>query len=450
MSFTDILSISAQLILCLSILVTLHECGHFFPAKWFKTRVEKFYLFFDPYFSLWKKKVGETEYGIGWIPFGGYVKIAGMIDESMDKEQMKGEPQPWEFRSKKAWQRLIIMIGGVTVNFLLGFLIFAMILFVYGKSYFNTDDIKDGIYVEELGTQLGLQEGDLVYKIGDKDLKQFRSGLVTKEIILNDAKTMTVKRDGKMIELPVPADAASILTSAEYKNTPLFYARVPAVIDTILDGTLAAKMGVKKNDYLLAIDELPATYYHDYRKAITAKKGQNVTMTFLRGRDTIAMPAQLDSTATFGAYFKNDTKTFPVYKEKYGFLESLPAGVNMGVSFLKDQISAFSQMFTGKISAKDNLGSVFSIATLFDPSWNWEKFWRVTAMLSIILAFFNILPIPALDGGYVMFLLWEMITGKKPNDKFMEYVTIGGFIILITLMIFALGFDINRLLGNIF
>lgn len=450
MSFTDILSISGQLILCLSILVTLHECGHFFPAKWFKTRVEKFYLFFDPYFALWKKKVGETEYGIGWVPFGGYVKISGMIDESMDTEQLKGEPQPWEFRSKKPWQRLIIMVGGVTVNFVLGFFIFAMLLFAYGKSYFKVEDIENGIYVEELGEKFGLQNGDLVYEIGDKKLEKFKSSLVTKEIILNNASTMEVKRGGKMITLPVPDNAASLLTSREFKNVPLFYARTPAKILSVNDESLASEIGIQDDDLLLSINGNDASFYDLYRKNIEAYKGRSAELVVLRGRDTVRFNTKLDTTGKIGALFYDEDATFEASKEKFGFVESLPAGVNMGMSFLGDQIKAFSQMFAGKISAKDNLGSVFSIATLFDPSWDWEKFWRITAMLSIILGFFNILPIPALDGGYVMFLLWEMITGKQPNDKFMEYVTIGGFIILITLMIFALGFDINRLLGNIF
>ena len=445
MSFIDILSISLQLILSLSILVVLHECGHFFPARWFKTRVEKFYLFFDPYFSLFKKKIGETEYGIGWIPFGGYVKISGMIDESMDKDQMQGPPQPWEFRSKKAWQRLIIMVGGVTVNFVLGFLIYAMLLFVYGKSYYKAEDLKYGIAVDSLGMKLGLEDGDQILKVGSFEIDRYSPGTVINEIMLNDAETIEVVRNGQNTVLDLPEGIGRIFTSPENKGKTLYIPRHPHKIIKVNEGGKGDEMGLKENDQVIAINGIATPYSHNFSLEIKRYKGQQVNLDVVRANDTIQLSAQLDSTGILGIISASADEFITVSKEKYSFWSSLPAGVNEGTSFLTNQIKAFGQMFSGKIKATESLGSVFSIASLFDPTWDWEKFWKITAMLSIILGFFNILPIPALDGGYVMFLLWEMITGKQPSDKFMEYVTIAGFLLLVSLMIFALGLDVTRL-----
>lgn len=445
MSFIDILSISLQLILSLSILVVLHECGHFFPAMWFKTRVEKFYLFFDPYFSLFKKKIGETEYGIGWIPFGGYVKISGMIDESMDKDQMAGQPQPWEFRSKKAWQRLIIMIGGVTVNFILGFFIYGMLLFVYGKSYYKAEDLKYGIAVDSLGMQLGLEDGDQILRVGKVEIDRYSPGKMINEIMLNNAQTIEVIRDGSNTTIDLPEGIGSIFTSPENKGRTLYIPRHPHKIIKVAEGSKADTMGLIENDQVIGINGIPTPYSHNFSLEIKRYKGQEVELDVVRANDTLQLTTQLDSTGVLGIINASVDEFIPISKEKYSFWESFPGGVNEGVSFLTNQLKAFGQMFSGKIKATESLGSVFSIASLFDPSWDWEKFWKITAMLSIILGFFNILPIPALDGGYVMFLFWEMITGKQPSDKFMEYVTIAGFILLVSLMIFALGLDVTRL-----
>jgi regulator of sigma E protease len=439
------LSITLQMILCLSILVVLHECGHFFPAKWFKTRVEKFYLFFNPWFSLFKIKKGETEYGIGWVPFGGYVKIAGMIDESMDTEQMKGEPQPWEFRSKPAWQRLIIMIGGVVVNFILGFFIFAMILFFYGKTYFKTDDLKYGIAVEELGKQLGLQDGDIVLGVGETELYKFDPVTVTKEIVLKDAEKLTIKRDNEIIDLSVPADFAKQLTSGGMKSGSLFSVRFPMEVSRVSKNSIAEEHGLEPGDRIIKINGKNVEYSHIFFNEIRQHGGKSIDVLISRSGETLSKTIAMDSSSLLGIALESPNAFLNVSRDKYGFFESLPMGVKEGVGFLGDQLDAFGQMFRKKISAKDNLGSVFSIAKMFDPSWNWEVFWKITAMLSIILAFFNILPIPALDGGYVLFLLWEVVTGRKPNDKFMEVVTFAGFIILILLMIYVLGLDILRL-----
>lgn len=443
----EIVSIVLQLILSLSILVVLHEMGHYLPAIWFKTRVEKFYLFFDPYFSLFKKKIGDTEWGIGWIPFGGYVKISGMIDESMDKDQMNQPVQPYEFRAKKPWQRLIIMTGGVIVNFILGFFIFAMLLFTYGKSYYKNQDIKYGIAVDSLGMKLGLEDGDKLVSIGGTPVDRFSQGTISKAIIFDNAKTFEVNRGGSDITLNVPQDFALLLTSPVNKDKALFYPRVPQRIDEVSKGSIAEKSGIEKGDIIMSVNGKSTLFSHDFATEIRSHKNEEVSLMVLRGRDTLIKAVQLDSTSVIGVGLASIEKFIPQSREKYSLMQALPGGVKEGVGFLTDQVKAFGQMFKGNIKAKDNLGSVFSIAKLFDSSWSWERFWTITAMLSIILGFFNILPIPALDGGYVVFLLWEIITGKKPSDKFMEVVTMAGFIILMTLMVFALGLDINRLFG---
>ncbi|HRG19453.1 MAG TPA: RIP metalloprotease RseP [Saprospiraceae bacterium] len=445
MSFTQILSIAGQLILSLSILVVLHECGHFFPAKWFNTRVEKFYLFFDPWFSLFKIKRGDTEYGLGWIPFGGYVKISGMVDESMDIEQLKQPPQPWEFRSKPAWQRLIIMIGGVVVNFLLGFFIFAMILFTWGRSYYKNADVKYGIAVDSLGTNLGLRDGDKIVSVGGVAMDKFSAGFAVKQIVLNNANVIKVQRNGQEIDLQVPAELAGKLTTKEYKNKEIYSIRYPQKIESVKENSLGEKAGLKKGDVVIAINNNPnVVFAHEFAQEIRRHKNETVSLSVVRGADTLALTSKLDSTSTLGVGLAAPDQFLTVSKEKFSLMQALPEGVKEGTGFLSDQISAFGQMFKGKINVTDNLGSIFSVATLFDPSWTWEKFWRITAMLSVILAFFNILPIPALDGGYVLFLLIESITGKKFSDKFMEVVTTAGFLILITLMLLAIGLDINR------
>lgn len=440
----NIISIVLQVILSLSILVVLHELGHYLPAKWFKTRVEKFYLFFNPYFSLFKKQIGETEWGIGWIPFGGYVKIAGMIDESMDKEQMNQPIQPWEFRAKKAWQRLIIMVGGVFVNFVLGFLIFGFLLYYYGESYYKNNDVKYGIMVDSLGMELGLQDGDKLISIGGTPVDRFSRGIFTEEIVFNNASSYEVNRDGSEITLQIPSGFAQKLTAPENKNKGLIFERYPQQIAKVTKESIAEKAGLKNDDIILSINNRNTTYINQLSTELKKHKNDDITMSVLRGADTLQTSAKLDSTGTLGIELWGADKFLTISRQKYSLAQALPAGVDKGISFLSNQIKAFGQMFKGNIKAKDSLGSVLSIATLFDASWSWERFWTITAMLSIILAFFNILPIPALDGGYVLFLLWEIVTGKKPSDRFMEVVTTAGFIILLTLMVFALGLDINR------
>jgi len=436
----DKVSLALQLILSLSILVVLHELGHYLPAKWFKTRVEKFYLFFDPYFSLFKKQIGDTEWGIGWIPFGGYVKIAGMIDESMDKEQMKQPAQPWEFRSKKAWQRLIIMIGGVTVNFILGILIFAMMMFYWGESYVKTEDAKFGMVADSMGMKLGFKDGDKVIAVGGVPMTKFNPGLVNNEIVINQAKDIEIERGGEKIMLPIPADFVSEITKYENRGMALFHPRVKLEIKKVSEDGPAAKAGLKDGVQILGVNGIKTPYQHEFRKILQDNKGKSVDFMVVTGQDTISKSIVVSEKGTIGI----ELEGLNISYQKYGIIESFPKGASMAVNFLGSQLKAFGQIFSGKIKATDSLGSVFSIATMFDTGWDWRVFWNITASLSILLAFFNLLPIPALDGGYVVFLLWEVITGKVPSDRFMEVVNYIGFIVLMGLMVFALGLDISR------
>jgi len=436
----DYVVMLGQLFLSLSILIVLHEMGHFFPAKWFNTRVEKFYLFFDPYFSLFKYTKNGTEYGIGWLPLGGYVKIAGMIDESMDREQMKQPPQPWEFRSKPAWQRLIIMLGGVTVNFILGFLIWGLMLWNWGSTFIPAKNATYGIVVDSLGMQLGLQDGDKVLQIGDIPFTKFNPGILKREVVVNNATSIKVERNGSNKVLPIDPKFTDILSRHENKNMRIFTYRYPFELDSVVVGLPAHKAGFKKGDKVVAINGIATPFYHQFHKVVQDFKGKVVTLAVDRGGQRLDIKVPLSETGTIGV-----TRQGPALeREEYTLAQALPAGVTNGVDFLSVQIKAFAQMFRGKIKASESLGGFGSIAGMFGYSWDWERFWKMTAILSLILGFMNLLPIPALDGGHVMFLLYEIISGRKPSDKFMEYATIVGFVLLIGLMLYANGLDIVR------
>lgn len=439
-----------QLVLSLSILIVLHEFGHFLPARLFGTRVEKFYLFFDPYFSLFKKKIGETEYGIGWLPLGGYVKISGMIDESFDTEQMESEPQPWEFRSKTAWQRLVIMLGGVTVNFILGFLIYAMVLFAYGEEYFPAKNITAGIAVDSLGQELGLRDGDHLLAVGDVPFERFNDKAVLRGIAINNARELTVRRDGQEQKIAVDNEWADILTRHENKNAQLFGPRFPFAVGA--PGEQGEKKGIKKEDRIVSVNGQPTEFFHEYKKAVRGLKDQTVTLG-IKPKDGGAVrqvEMDLDDKGRMYIVPAPTNYFYDTERIEYGFMESFPAGFNQGVNFLGDQFKAFGEMFKGNIKVSESLGGFASIGSMFGTEWIWERFWYMTASLSLILAFMNLLPIPALDGGHVMFLLYEVITGRKPSDKFMERATMVGFVIVLGLVLYANGLDVWRAIRGFF
>ncbi|TVR86814.1 MAG: RIP metalloprotease RseP [Saprospirales bacterium] len=444
----DILIMVSQLVLSLAILIVLHEAGHFIPAKLFKTRVEKFYLFFDPWFSLFRFKKGDTEYGIGWLPLGGYVKISGMIDESMDKEQMKQPPKPWEFRSKPAWQRLVIMLGGVFVNFILGFFIFAMILWSYGETYLPAENVTAGIHADSIGQEIGLETGDHILYIGDVPFERFAPQNLIREVVVNQARTITVERDGREVQIPIEDHYARMMASHDFRNHRVFTARFPFKVFQVAPDTPAEEAGLKPGDQVLNMEGISIHYFDEFQRYAREFAGEKVTIDIRRGDGSIAsMEVQLTEQGTIGVFPYGADHFYETATREFGFLESLPAGYRQGMTFLTDQLKAFGQMFTGDLKASESLGGFGTITSLFPTQWHWADFWRVTAVLSLILGFMNLLPIPALDGGHVMFLLWEVITGKKPSDKFMEYATIIGFIIVISIVLYANGLDVVRWLG---
>ncbi|HEX3024926.1 MAG TPA: RIP metalloprotease RseP [Chitinophagaceae bacterium] len=433
-----------QFIMSFSILVVLHELGHFIPARLFKCRVEKFYLFFNPWFSLWKKKIGETEYGLGWVPFGGYVKIAGMIDESMDKEQMKLPPKPDEFRAKKAWQRLIIMIGGVVVNVILAIVIFIGIMWAWGEEYLPAKNLKYGIVADSLGKQVGLKDGDVILKVGDAELKNvFKTA---GQIIVNEAKTLTINRDGNEMQIALPDSLIRQLNKS--KGEDFVGIRVPFLINSFSKDGNAEKAGLKKGDRIIAINSTSTLYFTEVKNALKNDANKNVVVKVIRNNsDTVTVTVLINKDAKLGAFPEPDLSKlgFKLETKNYNFFEAVPAGFKMCWNTLKHYITGIKQLFTGQAKASESLGSVISIGGLFPGVWDWQAFWTLTAIFSIVLAFMNILPIPALDGGHALFTIVEMITGHKPSDKFMEYAQMFGMILFLGLMTYALGLDFLRL-----
>jgi regulator of sigma E protease len=437
-----------QFILAFSILIVLHELGHFLTARWFGCRVEKFYLFFNPWFSLWKKKIGDTEYGIGWIPLGGYVKISGMIDESMDKEQMKLPPQPFEFRAKPAWQRLIIMLGGVIVNFVLALILFAMILFVWGEERLPVKNMKYGLAADSLALSAGLKDGDVIKVVNEKQQVYFNS--LFKDIILNDRVTLVVNRDGKDTIIALPEGFIRKLTRAQLRGfvTP----RIPVVVDSVSEKNTPRDIiyfngKLQKGDQLMAVNNEYFDYYHQFAKLREKYKGKLIKLKVLRNNtDTVTLMIRTSEDGAVGFMPKGADQFFGIEKVEYGFFESIPAGINYGIDRLGEYMRNIRLLFTSKEhKVSENLGSVISIGKTFGGEWDWQRFWTMTALFSIILAFMNILPIPALDGGHALFTLFEMVTGRKPSDKFMEYAQMVGMVLLLGLMAYALGLDIFRL-----
>ena len=424
-----------QLLLSLSFLIVLHELGHFIPAKLFKTRVEKFFLFFDVKFALFSKKIGETVYGIGWLPLGGYVKISGMIDESMDKEQMALPPQPWEFRSKPAWQRLIIMLGGVTVNIIVGFVIYMGILHFYGQDITTNKQLPNGFAVHESFKGYGFQDGDKILSVNGAAFENVTA--INKHLFLRDVNTIEVLHNtGEKQTIEMPQQIGTLM----FENDVLrpFTQRVAPILGVIGDQSFpAAAAGFKIDDTILEVNGTPIVFWHEFQKLVK-ENGQKENV-FLISRDG----AQLTLKAT-----PNETGQIGLLpygtsiRKEYTLAESITGGVGYGMDVLKDYITQFKYVFTQKGASQ--VGGFGAIGGLFPDTWDWVSFWQTTALISIILAFMNILPIPALDGGHVMFLLYEMVSGRKPNDKFMEYAQMVGFFLLIALVLFANGNDIYR------
>lgn len=426
-----------QLILGLSILVVLHELGHYLAARAFGIKVEKFFLFFDAWgFKIFSFTYKGTEYGIGWLPFGGYVKISGMIDESMDKEQMKLAPQPWEFRSKPAWQRLIVMVAGVVMNAMLGILIFTCLLLFVEKSYIPTSEIKEGIYAYPLGRNIGFVNGDQLIEVNGKKVVRYKDATSLNVFFGSE---FSVLRGSKTIKVKIPDDYYQYLK--KQNELPIFgYDNHSFIIDSILTSSNAEKAGLKKGDKILRIDDTIAETYGRFKEILYSKKNKDVLLLVLRD-STFSLSAKLDDKGKLGFTIKA-----PIYKSvDYTIGSSLKFGFKDARDFLVANIKGFKKIFQGKENASDSLQGPIGIAKIYGGVWDWGKFWFITGILSLILAFMNILPIPALDGGHVIFLLVELITGRKLSDNFLEKAQMVGMFILLALMAFAFGNDIFKL-----
>ncbi|OFX81934.1 MAG: RIP metalloprotease RseP [Bacteroidetes bacterium GWE2_29_8] len=429
-----------QLLFSLSILVVVHEFGHFLFAKIFKTRVEKFYLFFDYKFSLFKKKIGETEYGIGWIPLGGYVKIAGMIDESMDKEQLKQEAQPDEYRSKPAWQRFFMIIGGVLFNLILAIVIYIITLNVFGTEYLPTKNVKYGITCDSLAKEIGLKNGDYIVKVGGNEVENFFK--IPETIILNNVKDITVKRNDSIINIDIPNGFLSkFLKNAK---TPFINIRFPFKVGEFAKKSVGEKAGIEKGDLIIGVNDVKTEYFDEFRDEIQKHKNSLVNISIVRKNEKLNIPVNLDETGLLGIA-PDPTSFFEYKRQEYNIIQAIPAGITKAYTTTVSYIKQLKLLFNPEVKAYDSVGGFITIGSIFPSTWNWETFWALTAFLSIILAIMNILPIPALDGGHLIFILYEMITKRKPSDKFLERAQMVGMILLITLLVWANLNDILKL-----
>jgi len=430
-----------QLILALSILVTIHEFGHFFFAKLFKTKVEKFYLFFDflfPFanvanFSLFKKKIGETEYGIGWFPLGGYVQISGMIDEQMDTSVLKTEPQPWEFRSKPAWQRLLIMLGGILMNVILGIFIYWMILLVWGKDSIPVSELKYGVQCDSVALSMGLKNGDQIISLDHQPISSLEK--LSLKIIMDQPKTMQVKRNGQIIDIPITEQAISDLL-ANAKTSFFVIPRTPVEVDSVLLHSYADDAGFKKGDVIIKVDSIPVFFFDEYQAAVMNYKGkEKVPFTVLRGKDTVVLYSNVTTKGTLG-FIRNMEKYLPIKHERYGVIDAIKQGTQNAIDALVMQVKQFKILFTVK-DAHKQVGGFYTMYKAMPQTWDWRAFWSFTGFLSLVLAFMNFLPIPMLDGGYILFTLFEMITGIKVSEKVIYYANQVGLFLLLALMIWA-------------
>jgi len=443
----QILVKTAQLLLSLSILVVLHEAGHFMFARFFKTRVEKFYLFFNPWFSLFKIKKGETEYGIGWLPLGGYVKISGMIDESMDKEAMKLPPQPWEFRSKPAWQRLLIMVGGVLMNFLFAIIIYVGVLYAWGESYLPTENVLFGIEVNEVGKEIGFENGDRILAVDNEYIDNFNK--IIPVVVLENAKTVQVERNGQKVDVEISDSDLALLLKSKTVIGPRF--PFDLNIGKLVKGAPAEEAGVEKGDVIVEVDGKDFSFYDEFREYIMEKTNEKINLKLERNGETIVKTMTVGEDGKIGFLpALNDPDIFEYKTIKYGFIESIPAGIKRGVQTTGDYLKQFKLIFNRKTKGYEQLGGFATIGSIFPGTWDWYSFWNMTAFISIILAIMNLLPIPALDGGHVMFLFGEIITGRKPGEKFLEYAQIVGMILLLALVLYANANDIIKMINGTF
>jgi regulator of sigma E protease len=438
-----------QLLLALSILVILHEFGHYITARWFKCRVEKFYLFFDPWFSLVKKKVGETEYGIGWLPLGGYVKISGMVDESMDKEALKLPPQPYEFRSKPAWQRLIIMLGGVIMNVLVAFVIYAMVLWVWGETKIPNASLKDGISIQNKQIKdLGFKNGDKIIAVNGTPIQYFDE-LMEKIIVGTKDRVVDLERNGEKMQITIPTKFLNEVIENRKAARGFITPRYPSILgefDLSKDTSNAYKGGLREGDKIIFADSVPIAFTDEISSYLENKKDKNVIFKVLRGKDTVTRNIRVDCngkiniSGLMGKQY-DSMGVFKMQTTEYTFLQAIPAGVSKAIKSLTSYVDQFKMIFKPETGAYKGLGGFKGMTNGLPGKWDWETFWTFTAFISIALAFMNLLPIPALDGGHVVFTLYEMITGRKPNEKFLEYAQIVGMVLLLGLMLYANGND---------
>ncbi len=439
----DILIKVVQFFMSLSLLVIIHELGHFLAARMFGIRVEKFYLFFDPWFSIFKFRRGQTEYGMGWLPLGGYVKIAGMIDESMDTEQMAAEPQPDEFRSKPAWQRLIVMVAGVVMNVVLAFFIYCGISYHWGEPYMPAEDAKWGYVWNKAGHELGFEDGDKVLSIGGNQITEVDQ-ILNELLITADDREVVVERAGAEHTFTIPLEQlVKMRQEGGYKN--MYAMRMPFEIDSVAtDEAMAA--GLAKGDRLVALNGEEVRYFDEYKQLLPTLAGQNVKIGIERDSANVVVAREVEITladdGTIGVLARNP---FEVRTRHYSFFESIPAGLRLTGEEISGYWKQIKTIVVPESKLYEELGGFLSIGNVFPDEWDWERFWRTTALLSVILAVMNILPIPALDGGHVLFLLWEVITRRKPSDKFLEYAQMFGLIVLFALLLYANGNDIYRL-----
>jgi regulator of sigma E protease len=430
-----------QFLLSLSILIIIHELGHYLAARYFNTRVEKFYLFFNPWFTLFRKKIGDTEYGLGWLPLGGYVKISGMIDESMDKDQMKQPAQSWEFRSKPAWQRLIIMLGGVTFNVILAIVIYIFMLSIIGEQYLPTKNLKHGIEAGSLAREIGLESGDKIVFINGKEMDDFFD--IPREFIVGTANNVTVERNNELLNLNIPDDFYARLIAERGAN--FISPRIPFVVGGLIEGSVAQAAGIQDGDHITGLDDHETWSFDEFRDIITEYKNQDATLHIIRNGEKIIKDISIPETGLIGVYLKPMDYFFEFEKHEYSFLEAIPAGTVKAWQTTVNYLQELRLLFRPEIKASESLGGFITIGSIFAPTWDWVHFWTITAFLSIILAIMNILPIPALDGGHVMFLFYEIIVGRKPSDKFMEYAQTVGMVLLLGLILFANFNDVMRL-----